>query len=112
MVIPIGGGGLFGGVAAAVRRMRPNCRIYGVEPEGADNMRRSLAAGTPVRMRKVSTIADSLGPPYSLEYSFELCQAAIDDLVLVSDDALRQAMDLLFREMRLAVEPARQGPPL
>lgn len=106
VVIPIGGGGLFAGVATAVRRMRPNCRIYGVEPEGADNMRRSLAVGAPVRMEKVSTIADSLGPPYSLQYSFELCRAAIDDLVLVSDDALRRAMDLLFREMRLAVEPA------
>jgi threonine dehydratase len=55
---------------------------------------------------KVVTIADSLGPPYSLQYSFELCRAAIDDLVTVSDDALRRAMDLLFGEMRLAVEPA------
>lgn len=106
VVIPIGGGGLFAGVATAVRRMLPNCRIYGVEPEGADNMRRSLAAGSPARMEKVATIADSLGPPYSLQYSFELCRAAIDDLVLVSDDALRRAMDLLFRQMRLAVEPA------
>jgi threonine dehydratase len=106
VIIPIGGGGLFAGMATAIRLALPNCRLYGVEPQGADSMRRSLAAGKPVTLDAVKTIADSLGPPYSLPYSFECCRRLLDDLVLVSDDEIRRAMDLLFREMRLAVEPA------
>jgi threonine dehydratase len=106
VVIPIGGGGLFAGMANAIRLLLPRCKLYGVEPEGADSMWRSLEAGKPVKMDKVSTIADSLAPPYSLPYSFEACRRVIDDLVLISDREMHGAMDLLFREMRLAVEPA------
>jgi threonine dehydratase len=54
----------------------------------------------------VRTIADSLAPPFALPYSFGLCRANVDDIVLVDDDQIRSAMALLFREMKLAVEPA------
>lgn len=106
LICPIGGGGLCGGLATAIRLLMPDCQVFGVEPEGADNMYRSFADGVPATNAKIATIADSLGPPYSMPYSFGLCRAAVEEIVLVSDDALRAGMDLLFREARLAVEPA------
>lgn len=106
VIIPIGGGGLCAGMATAIKQLQPHCQIFGVEPEGADAMLRSFRAGTPQRIERVQTIADSLGAPMALPYSFALCHHFVDDLVLVSDDALRQAMALLFRSMKLAVEPA------
>ena len=106
LVIPIGGGGLCAGVATAVRQAQPRCRIFGVEPEGADTMHRSFAAGKPMSIDKVRTMADSLGAPYAAPYSFELCRRNVDELVKIDDEGMAQAMGLLFREMKLAVEPA------
>lgn len=106
VIVPIGGGGLCAGVAAAVKLAAPNCRVFGVEPIGADSMHRSFAAGAPASIERVRTIADSLGAPYALPYSFELCRRFVDELVLVDDDQLREGMRLLFRDAKLAVEPA------
>lgn len=106
VIIPVGGGGLASGVAAMVKTLQPGCRVYGVEPEDADTMHRSFAAGTPQTIDKVATIADSLGPPMALPYSFGLCRRYIDELCMVSDDQIVDAMALLFDEMKLAVEPA------
>ena len=106
VIVPIGGGGLCAGVAAAVKLARPSCLVFGVEPEGADSMHRSFAAGSPQPIEKVRTIADSLGAPHAAPYSFALCRRYVDDLVLVDDDALRRAMLLLFASAKLAVEPA------
>jgi threonine dehydratase len=106
VIIPIGGGGLCGGMAAAFKQLQPNCQVFGVEPTGADSMVRSLAAGHPLKLDKVQTIADSLGSPMALPYSFGLCRDFVDEVVLVDDDALRAAMGLLFAEMKLAAEPA------
>jgi threonine dehydratase len=106
VIVPVGGGGLCAGVAAAVKLLRPRCLVFGVEPEGADSMRRSLAAGSPQAIDAVRTIADSLGAPHAGPYSFDLVRRNIDDLVVVDDDALRRAMLLLFASAKLAVEPA------
>jgi len=106
LIIPIGGGGLCAGVSSAFKLVQPDCKVYGVEPVGADSMLRSFEAGAPQTIDKVRTIADSLGAPYALPYSFKLCRNNIDDIVLVSDDELRRAMGLLFLEMKIAVEPA------
>jgi threonine dehydratase len=106
VVVPIGGGGLCAGVAAAVKQLRPRCAVYGVEPEGADSMSRSFAAGRPERIDRVRTIADSLGAPHALPYSFALCRRYLDDLVKVDDDALCRSMAILFADGKLAVEPA------
>ena len=106
ILVPIGGGGLIGGVANAVRQLRPACRIYGVEPVGADTMHRSFAAGEPRAIDTVRTIADSLGAPFAMPYSFGLCRQYVDELVLVDDTQLRQAMGTLFERMKMAVEPA------
>jgi threonine dehydratase len=106
VIVPIGGGGLCAGVASAVKLLSPGTRVFGVEPEGADSMRRSFEAGSPQSIEAVRTIADSLGAPYAAPYSFALCRKYVDDLVLVDDDALRSAMRLLFLSAKLAVEPA------
>jgi threonine dehydratase len=106
VVVPIGGGGLCAGVAAAVKLFRPACQVFGVEPEGADSMFRSFAAGTPQKIEAVRTIADSLGAPYAAPYSFDLCRRHVDDLVRVSDDQMRAGMALLLTSAKLAVEPA------
>jgi threonine dehydratase len=106
VVVPIGGGGLCAGIATAVKLIRPETLVFGVEPEGADSMRRSFAAGTPQSIDAVRTIADSLGAPHAAPYSFELCRRNVDELVTVDDDALRRAMKLLFVSAKLAVEPA------
>lgn len=106
VIVPIGGGGLCAGVAAALKQSRPSVRIFGVEPEGADTMHRSFRSGRPEGIDKVRTIADSLGAPHAAPYSFALCRSFVDELVLVDDDQLRAAMKLIFRGAKLAVEPA------
>ena len=106
VIIPIGGGGLCAGVAAATKLIAPRCEVFGVEPVGADSMHRSFAAGSPQSIEAVRTIADSLGAPFALPYSFALCRRFVDELVLIDDDALRDAMRFLFTNAKLAVEPA------
>jgi threonine dehydratase len=106
VIVPVGGGGLAAGVAAAVKLAEPACAVYGVEPVGAASKSRSFAAGAPQPAGPITTIADSLAPPYSLPYSYALCRRHLDDLVLVDDDALCGALFQLFRGAKLAVEPA------
>jgi len=106
VIVAVGGGGLFAGVSRAIKLINPSCRTYGVEPEGADNLRRALQAGEPVRLPKIATIADSLAPPSCAEYSFGLCKEHLDELVIISDDEMRRGMALLVEEMKIAVEPA------
>tara|TARA_R110002049_G_scaffold1062_18_gene8038 strand:- start:2498 stop:3478 length:981 start_codon:yes stop_codon:yes gene_type:complete len=106
VLIAVGGGGLAGGVANALKQLWPQTRITGIEPVGADPMHRSFAAGSPQSIDQVTTIADSLGAPHAAQFSFELCRDNIDQLVRVDDDMLRSAMNTLFRTMKIAVEPA------
>jgi len=106
VLVAIGGGGLASGLSAAIRKMQPNCRVIGVEPEGNDVMSRSFAAGSPQRQEKSSTIADSLAPPMTLPMAYGLCRRHIERVVTVSDDAICRAMAVLFRDAKLAVEPA------
>ena len=69
-------------------------------------MHRSFAAGEPQSIERVATIADSLGAPFALPLSYALCRKYLDDLVLVSDNHLREAMSVLFADLKVAVEPA------
>jgi threonine dehydratase len=106
VLVPIGGGGLCGGIAAAVKQINPSCAVYGVEPFGADAMYRSFRAGRPERLEQVDTVADSLGAPYAMDYSFGVCRRFVDDIVRVSDDEICRAMHYLYRDMKLVAEPA------
>ncbi len=106
LLVPIGGGGLIAGIANAVKQLRPDCEIIGIEPNGADTMHRSRAAGCPQAIDSVRTIADSLGAPFAMPYSFALTEANVDRLALVDDDMLRRCMGFLFQSLKIAVEPA------
>lgn len=106
VVVSVGGGGLISGVAAAVKAISPACKVYGVEPTGADSMSRSRAAGEPVTLETVDTVADSLGPPMALPFGFAMCQAHVDDIVTVTDDQICAGMVVMQQEAKLAVEPA------
>jgi threonine dehydratase len=106
VIVATGGGGLSSGVASAVKQMSPSTSVYGVEPEGADTMYRSLIENAPQSLDKVRTIADSLGAPRSEPYSFALNKKFVDEIVLVDDDQIRDGMRLLFRSAKLVTEPA------
>jgi threonine dehydratase len=106
VVVSVGGGGLIGGVAAAVKLINPDILVFGVEPEGADSMSRSMAMGAPVTLDKVETIADSLGPPMALPLGHALCAAYVDAIVTVSDDAICAGMAVYQQDAKLAIEPA------
>jgi threonine dehydratase len=106
VVVAAGGGGLTAGVACAVKQLSPSTAVYVVEPEGADSLFRSFATGSPQAIEAVRTIADSLGAPRCEPYSFELNRRYVDEVVLVDDDQIREAMRLTFRAAKLVVEPA------
>lgn len=103
-VVCIGGGGLGSGSAVALRALRPDVRIIGVEAEGAASMRRSLDAGHPVTLESIDTIADGLAPVRPGDLTFRHVRALFDDVVTVSDDAIREATRHLLLEQKLVVE--------
>ena len=106
VVVPVGGGGLIAGIATAVRAARRGARVVGVQPEGAAAMRRSLDAGTPVRLERVETIADGCTAPSVGMLALEIVQRLVDDVVIIPDDAIREGLRFVFERARLVVEPA------
>lgn len=106
VIVPVGGGGLCGGIAAAVKQINPSTLVFGVEPFGADAMYRSFQAGRPQVLEQVGTVADSLGAPYALQYSYGVCRRFVDEIVRVTDDEMVASMRHLFRDMKLVAEPA------
>jgi len=106
MILPIGGGGLCGGFAAALKQIWPKIKIYGVEPEGANSMFQSFQLGKPVTLDYIQTIADSLAPPKAEPYTYSVCTKFVDEIVLIDDRQLKDAMRHLFYGLKLAVEPA------
>ena len=104
VVVPIGGGGLCSGTAAALRRLRPGVRIFGVEPAGGAAMKAALDAGEPVTLDRSESIADGLLPVRISELTLAHVRELVDDVVLVDDDAIRSAASLLFKQQRLVVE--------
>ena len=106
MVVPVGGGGLIAGMARAFKLLQPDCRVIGVEPTGADSLTRSFAAGSPQALERVDTIADSLGAPMALPYSFAVARAHVDALVRIEDAAMLRTMALVYDALKIALEPA------
>jgi threo-3-hydroxy-L-aspartate ammonia-lyase len=104
--VPVGGGGLLSGVAAAVKRLRPGVRIVGVEPAGAPKMRVSLDRGRPVTLDRSASIADGLLPVRPGDLTFAHVRALVDDVVTVSEEAIADAVGWLARESKLVVEPS------
>lgn len=105
VVVPIGGGGLIAGVAVAVKGLRPDVRVVGVEPDGSDAMRRALAAGEPVPIEPRS-VADGLNAPFAGKHTLALCREHVDEVVVVSEREIEEAFRFLYARAKLACEPA------
>jgi threonine dehydratase len=105
LLVPCGGGGLLSGSAISVKRLRPACRVIGVEPEAADDATRSFKTGTLQTVRNPQTIADGARTPSLGSLTFPLIRALVDDMVTVPDEALVRAMRFVWERMKLVVEP-------
>jgi threonine dehydratase len=106
VLVPIGGGGLIGGIAVYLKESRPKVRVVGVEPAGADGMHRSMQAGHVVTLDRVTTIADGLAASAPGKLTLELAQRYVDEVVLVQDAEMLRAIRLLFEWEHLLAEPA------
>ena len=104
VVVPIGCGGLIAGIATAIRSAAPHVRIFGVEPTGAASMRTSLDEGAPARLDRVQTIADGLAPPMAGTLAYEVVKRCVDDVILVDDDEIAEAMRRIVAFTRLVAE--------
>ena len=104
VLVPIGGGGLMSGISAYIKQTRPGVQVIGVEPENADAMYRSLQAGELVTIESKPTIADGLMPVRPGELTFEHAREFVDQVVLVSDDSIRDAARALLVNSKLVVE--------
>ncbi len=104
--VAVGGGGLISGIAAYVKRVRPEIRIIGVEPQDSDAMTRSLAAGRRVTLPHVGLFADGVAVKQVGKETFRLAKAYVDDMVCVNTDAICAAIKDVFEDTRSILEPA------
>jgi threonine dehydratase len=106
VLVPVGGGGLISGVAAAIKHSAPNTKVIGIEPSGSNVVTQSLAAGRALTVQTPGTIADGLAPPMTGEINVEHVRAFVDELVEVDDDAILEALKLVLQRTKLVVEPS------
>jgi threonine dehydratase len=106
VIVPIGGGGLAAGVAAAVKLSRPGVRVIGVEPAGAAKMKASLDAGHPVTLDRTQSVADGLLPVRPGDLTFALVRQFVDSVVTVEDQQIIDAVLWLYRHAKIVVEPS------
>jgi threonine dehydratase len=104
--IPVGGGGLISGVATAIKLKKPAVKIVGVEPIGASAMWQSLQRKAVVHLDRMDTIAEGLRSPLTGELNLALAQKYVDEIVLVSDDEMIEAMCLLLEWCKILTEPS------
>lgn len=104
VLVPIGGGGLISGIAAWVKRVKPACRVIGVEPVNTDSMRQSIAAGEPTTIKLGKTIADGLSTTRPGDLTFAHVRELVDEIVTVDDAAITAAADAFLHHARLVVE--------
>ena len=105
VLVGCGGGGLLAGVAAAIKQARPETRIVGVEPVGSNVMQLSLQRGEPVRLRG-TTIADGLNAPFAGAHTLAHAKAFVDEMILVEDAEIVDAMRILMQRCKVMPEPA------
>ena len=106
IITPLSGGGLAGGIALAAKAINPDIRIIGASMENGPAMKDALDAGKPVEVEEFPSLADSLGGGIGMEnrYTFALCQELIDEVVLVSEEEIYHAMQMLYYEERIIAE--------
>jgi threonine dehydratase len=106
IVVPVGGGGLLAGIALTIKARRPEVRVVGVEPEGAAVVSRSLASGKVLTLDAINSVADGLSAPFAMPITQDLIRANVDDIVVLSDDEIVNALRLILERSKLLVEPA------
>jgi threonine dehydratase len=106
LLVPVGGGGLMAGSATAAKGLQPAIRMIGVEPEAGDDTKRSLAAGERVEIPVPRTIADGQAASVPGELTFSINRRLVDEIVLVTDDEIREAMRFAFERLRIVMEPS------
>ncbi len=106
VVVPVGGGGLIGGTAVAIRSVRPEVEVIGVQVEACAPFRESLLAGTPIAVQSVRTIADGIAVKRPGELTLPLIQSWVHDIVVVGEDDVAEAMVFLLERTKLVVEGA------
>jgi threonine dehydratase len=106
LLVPCGGGGLLSGCAIAARGLNPRCRVIGVEPEVADDAARSFYSGRLQSVRNPPTIADGTRTPSLGKLTFPLVRRFVDAMQTVSEDAIKEAVRVLFFRLKLVVEPS------
>ncbi|WP_055490875.1 threo-3-hydroxy-L-aspartate ammonia-lyase [Streptomyces sp. TP-A0356] len=106
VVVPVGGGGLIAGTATAAKGLLPAVRVIGVEPQAGDDTKRSLEAGHRVSIPVPRTIADGQAADIPGELTFSVNQRLVDEIALVGDDRIRDAMRFAFERLKIVVEPS------
>lgn len=106
VIVPIGGGGLISGIAAAIKSLRPNCRVIGVQSEHAPSMKESLEQNKMIKLENVSTIADGIAVKTPGNLTFELCRQYVDEVVTVSEEEIAAAILTLLEKMKMVAEGA------
>jgi threonine dehydratase len=106
ILVPVGGGGLIAGIAAAVSALKPTVRVIGVEPVGAPKLARALEAGRPVKLDRTDSLADGLLPLSIGELPFTVLSGVVRESMLVSEEEIAAAVRFLSREMGLSPEPS------
>ena len=106
VVVPVGGGGLLGGVASAVKQARPSARVVAVELEAGPGLGPALAAGKPVPAPRPATLADGMTPPFVGALPLEIARETVDAIATVTEDEILEAMRLLATRAKLYVEGA------
>lgn len=110
VVVPIGGGGLIGGVAYTIKQLKPDCRIYGVQAAGAPSMEHSIKDDTIETLDYVNTIADGIAVKTPGDLTYDLCKEYVDGIVTVSDDEIALAILTLIEQQKLIAEGAGAVP--
>ncbi len=105
VVVGVGGGGLISGIATAIKERRPQTRVYGVEPDGADAMSLALEKGEVVTMTP-STVADGLAAPFAGAWTLATCRHYLDGLILLDDPTILAGMRFAAERMKQVLEPA------
>jgi threonine dehydratase len=105
VVVGVGGGGLISGVAGAVKGIRPDARVYGVEPERSNAMSLALERGEPVTIQPVS-VADGLGAPFAGAWTLAMCREHLEGVVLLDDPTILAGLRFAVERLKQVVEPA------
>lgn len=106
VVVSIGGGGLICGISTALKALKQPVKVWGVETEGADAMARSLAENKIVTLKKIASIAKTLGAPAVSQRTFDITKRNVEKVVVVSDKSAVEALELILERTKVLTEPA------